>query len=61
MEELKKIIRDVPDFPKPGIIFKDITTLVGDGPAFNKVVNVLAERYADKNIDAMILKALENG
>ena len=54
MEELKKIIRDVPDFPKPGIIFKDITTLVGDGPAFNKVVNVLAERYADKNIDAVL-------
>ena len=37
-------IRDVPDFPKPGILFKDVTPLLGDGPAFRVVTDLLAER-----------------
>jgi adenine phosphoribosyltransferase len=37
-------IRDVPDFPKPGILFKDVTPLIGDGPAFRVVTDLLAER-----------------
>jgi adenine phosphoribosyltransferase len=37
-------IRDVPDFPKPGILFKDVTPLLGDGPAFRIVTDLLAER-----------------
>lgn len=37
-------IRDVPDFPKPGILFKDITPLLGDGPAFRTAIDLLAER-----------------
>ncbi len=37
-------IRDVPDFPKPGIVFKDITPLIGDGAAFSVVIDLLAER-----------------
>jgi adenine phosphoribosyltransferase len=37
-------IRDVPDFPKPGILFKDVTPLLGDGPAFRLVTDLLAER-----------------
>ena len=42
-------IRDVPDFPKPGILFKDVTPLLGDGPAFRVVTDLLAERVgADK-------------
>ncbi|HUT54654.1 MAG TPA: adenine phosphoribosyltransferase [bacterium] len=45
MEELKKIIREVPDFPKPGILFYDITTLLGDADAFSNVIEILAERY----------------
>ena len=34
MESLKEKIRDVPDFPKPGVVFKDITPLLADGPSF---------------------------
>lgn len=45
MEELKKIIREVPDFPKPGILFYDITTLLADSDAFSQVIEILAERY----------------
>ncbi|PRY56645.1 adenine phosphoribosyltransferase [Knoellia remsis] len=40
-------LRDVPDFPKPGVVFKDITPLLGDGPAFGEVIRALAARYAD--------------
>jgi adenine phosphoribosyltransferase len=46
-ERIKRItsrIRDVPDFPKPGILFKDVTPLIGDGPAFRVVTDLLAER-----------------
>jgi adenine phosphoribosyltransferase len=39
-------IRDVPDFPKPGILFKDVTPLLGDGPAFRLVTDLLAEKIA---------------
>ena len=38
MEEMKKLIREVPDFPKPGITFKDITPLLNDGPLFQKTI-----------------------
>ena len=41
---ITSLIRDVPDFPKPGILFKDITPLLGDGPAFRLVTDLLAER-----------------
>ena len=51
VEELKKLIRDVPDFPKKGIIFKDITPLLKDKTAFRKVVDIFADRYKDKKID----------
>lgn len=46
-ERLQRIsarIRDVPDFPKPGILFKDVTPLIGDGPAFRIVTDLFAER-----------------
>ena len=54
METVKQIIRDVPDFPKEGIIFKDITPLLGDPVAFQKTINTLKERYADKRVDAVV-------
>lgn len=54
MEDLKRKIRDVPDFPKPGIIFKDITPLLADVKSFQKVIDVLAKRYADKAIDYVV-------
>ncbi|SRR5579875_216436 len=42
---LKSKIRDVPDFPKPGIVFKDLTTLIKDAEALRFVVDVLADKY----------------
>lgn len=44
---LKGIIRDIPDFPKPGIVFKDMTPLLKDGEAFAYVVNTLADAFKD--------------
>src|SRR5512140_1798624 len=45
MTDFKAYIRDIPDFPKPGIIFRDITPLLADGEAFRAVVDNVAERY----------------
>jgi adenine phosphoribosyltransferase len=47
-------IRDIPDFPKPGILFKDVTPLIGDGPAFRIVTDLLAERVADKKAELIV-------
>jgi len=54
MEALKKVIREVPDFPKEGILFYDITTLLKDGPSFAKAVDALCERYKGEPIDAVL-------
>ncbi|MDH3974353.1 MAG: adenine phosphoribosyltransferase [Deltaproteobacteria bacterium] len=54
MEQLKKIIRDVPDFPKEGIVFKDITTLLADAKSFQRVVDLMSHRYIDKDIDLIL-------
>ena len=51
---LADLIRNIPDFPIPGIQFKDITTLLRDGRAFRQVVDTFAERYADRGIDAVV-------
>jgi len=51
---LKNIIRNIPDFPKPGILFRDITTLLKDKSAFKKAVNELAKKYKNKQIDAVV-------
>ncbi len=51
MEELKQKIRDLPDFPKPGIVFKDITTLLQDRVAFRTVVDRFNEVYANHDVD----------
>jgi len=48
---LNELIRDVSDFPKKGIVFKDITTLLKDGPAFAEVINMFKKRYEDKRVD----------
>jgi len=45
MIDLRSRIRDIPDFPKPGIIFRDITPLLADGPAFRAMVDRFVERY----------------
>jgi adenine phosphoribosyltransferase len=49
--DLAKMIRDVPDFPKEGIIFKDITTLIKDPEAFKEAVEVLADHYTGRQVD----------
>ena len=45
MTDLRSRIRDIPDFPKPGIVFKDITPLLADGRAFREVIDRFVERY----------------
>ena len=52
--ELSTYIRDVPDFPKKGILFKDITTLLKDGPAFHRAVDLLLAEVRDLRIDAVV-------
>jgi adenine phosphoribosyltransferase len=54
MEALKKVIREVPDFPKEGILFYDITTLLKEGPSFAKAVDALCKRYKGEPIDAVL-------
>ncbi|MFZ2356256.1 MAG: adenine phosphoribosyltransferase [Candidatus Omnitrophota bacterium] len=52
--DFKKYIRNIPDFPKPGILFRDITTLLNDKKAFKQAVNALADKYKNKKIDAIV-------
>lgn len=52
--DLAALIRDVPDFPVEGILFKDITTLLQDADAFREAVDALASRYADREIDQVV-------
>jgi adenine phosphoribosyltransferase len=51
--ELKSTIREVPDFPKPGINFYDVSTLFRDAEAFKTAVSVMVERYRGERIDAL--------
>lgn len=51
---LKDYIRNIPDFPKPGILFRDITTLLKDKGAFKLAVDTLANRYKKKKIDVVV-------
>lgn len=54
MDDLKKKIRDIQDFPKPGIGFKDITTLLSDAGSFNRAVDLMAHRYIDTKVDLVL-------
>jgi adenine phosphoribosyltransferase len=49
--DLRKLIRDIPDHPKPGILFFDITPLLGDPDGFRQAVDALAERFAGSGAD----------
>jgi adenine phosphoribosyltransferase len=51
--DLAKFIRDIPDFPKPGILFKDITPLLAEPAAFQEAIRLLHVQYQDKAIDAV--------
>ncbi len=51
MDELKKLIREIPDYPKPGILFYDVTTLLKDKKGFHTLIDRLCEHYAGHRID----------
>ena len=52
--ELRKYIRDIPDFPKPGILFRDLTPLLADPGALKLAVDSLADPYRDAEIDFVV-------
>ena len=54
MEDLKKLIREVPDFPKPGILFYDITTLLKDKCGFRAVIDGLKHHYQEAHVDTVL-------
>jgi len=54
MNELKQLIREVPDFPKPGINFYDITTLLKDGPSLAKIVHNLRDHHSAGDFDVVL-------
>jgi adenine phosphoribosyltransferase len=51
---IRQAIRDIPDFPRPGIVFKDITPLLANGQLFRQTIDALAERYQDQQIDTVL-------
>jgi adenine phosphoribosyltransferase len=54
MDNLKTLIREVPDFPKPGILFYDITTLLKDPLGFRAVIDALKQHYRDAQVDTVL-------
>lgn len=53
-QSIRSLIRDVPDFPKPGILFKDLTPVFAHGPTMRQMIHALAERYRDRNVEVFI-------
>ena len=51
---MQDLIRSIPDYPNPGVTFRDITPLLGDGPAFSEAIAKIAERFVDANIQRVI-------
>jgi adenine phosphoribosyltransferase len=54
MEELKKYIREIPDYPKPGILFYDLTTLLKDKHGFHVLIDLLCDHYANRKVDVVV-------
>jgi adenine phosphoribosyltransferase len=54
MDDLKKMIREIPDYPKPGILFYDLTTLLQDGKGFHSLVDKLCEHYGGQPVDVVV-------
>ena len=54
MDELKRKIREIPDFPKPGILFYDVTTLLKDPDGLRSVIDILTERYRKDGITKVL-------
>jgi adenine phosphoribosyltransferase len=57
-EKLVRLIRNVPDYPKKGVVFRDITTLIKNGDAFDEVINIFYEICKDKKVD--LIAAVES-
>jgi adenine phosphoribosyltransferase len=53
-EDLRAKIREIPDFPKPGILFYDITTLLKDAAAFREAIDLMVEPYKDDRVDIVV-------
>lgn len=53
VDDLKELVRTIPDYPKPGIMFRDITTLLGDARGLTACIDLMAEPYADKGVEAV--------
>jgi len=53
-EDLRAKIREIPDFPKPGILFYDITTLLKDAGAFKEAIDLMLEPYKDERVDIVV-------
>lgn len=54
LSEYLPLIRDIPDFPKPGIVFKDVTPLLADAEAFAATIRAMAEPWRDAKLDAVV-------
>src|SRR5258708_40162473 len=54
LDHIRSTIRDVPDFPTPGILFKDITPLLADPRAFHIVLDSIAQRFIGEHVDAVV-------
>lgn len=54
LNEVKSLIRDIPDFPKPGIIFKDITPVLAHPEAFKFIIDEMANKYSNANVDLVL-------
>jgi len=54
IDDLKQKIRSIPNFPKPGVVFRDITTLLNDKEAFAKVIDIFAQHFRDKQINKVV-------
>jgi adenine phosphoribosyltransferase len=53
-EDLRAKIREIPDFPKPGILFYDITTLLKDGKTFKKAIDLMLQPYKKEKVDVVV-------
>jgi adenine phosphoribosyltransferase len=53
-QRLRESIRDIPDFPRPGIVFKDITTLLADADRFREALDLFEERWKDEGVEVVV-------
>jgi adenine phosphoribosyltransferase len=54
MDNLKKLVREIPDYPKPGILFYDVTTLLKDKQGFHSLIDSLCAHYAQAPVDIVV-------